>query len=298
MKKVLLFALALTLMSPIAVAQSLNKEINPSGKSPSLLGKINKEGLSGDNYGSWFTKNFDSYLPNQNSIDSLESHLSKYTITAFMGTWCGDSKREVPKFYKVLDEANFPLERLTMVAVSRGRETYKQSPGGEHEGVNIHRVPTFIIYKNGKEVNRIVEKPVTSLEEDLMNIVEKNYTSNYHGVTLVNELLTELDTRSFNKKQKRLLPELKKQVKGTRELNTYASVLFSAHKKEEAIIAARINTLLFPEEASTYTSLANKLAKTDKQDEALENYEKALALDPDYKQAKSGIESLKTTKTQ
>lgn len=294
MKNVLLFALALVLTSPMAIAQSLNQEVNPSGKSPSLLGKINKEGLSGDNYESWFNKNYDSYTPNQNSVDSLESHLSKYTITAFMGTWCGDSKREVPKFYKVLEEANFPLERLTMVAVSRNRATYKQSPGGEHEGLNIHRVPTFIIYKNGKEVNRIVEKPVTSLEEDLLNIVEKNYTSNYHGVTLVDELLTELDTRSFNKKQKRLLPELKKQVKGTRELNTYASVLFSAHKKEEAIIAARINTLLFPEEASTYTSLANKLAMIDKNEEALENYEKALSLDPDNKQAKNGIAQIKS----
>jgi len=295
MKNVLLIALALVLTSPIALAQSLNKEINSSGKSPSLLGKINKEGLSGDNYESWFIKNYDSYSPNQNSIDSLESHLPKYTITAFMGTWCGDSKRVVPEFYRVLNEANFPLERLTMVAVSRDRETYKQSPGGEHEGLNIHRVPTFIIYKNGKEVNRIVEKPVTSLEEDLQHIIQKNYTSNYHGVTLVNELLTEIDTRSFNKKQKRLLPELKKQIKGTRELNTYASVLFSAYKKEESIIAARLNTLLYPEEASTYTSLANKLAMTDKNEEALENYEKALSLDPDNKQAKTGIESLKTT---
>jgi len=289
MKNVLLIVLALVFTSPIALAQALNKEINPSGKSPSLLGKINKEGLSGENYTSWFTKNFDAYAPKQNNIDSLESKLSKYTITAFMGTWCGDSKRQVPIFYKVLNEANFPLERLTMVAVDRGRETYKQSPGGEHEGLNIHRVPTFIIYKNGKEVNRIVEKPVTSMEEDLLQIIQKNYTPNYHGVTLVNELLTELDARSFNKKQKRLLPELKKQVKGTRELNTYASVLFSAHKKEESIIAARINTLLFPEEASTYASLANKLAQIDKNEEALENYEKALALDPDNKAAKTAM---------
>ncbi|MEM7085523.1 MAG: tetratricopeptide repeat protein [Bacteroidota bacterium] len=294
MKNVLLFALALVLTGPGIMSQPLNKEINSNGKSPSLLGKINKEGLSGEHYASWFTKNFDAYTPKQNHIDSLEALLPKYTITAFMGTWCGDSKRQVPNFYKVLSEANFPLERLTMVAVSRDRETYKQSPGGEQEGLNIHRVPTFIIYKNGKEVNRIVEKPVTTLENDLLHIIQKNYTSNYHGVTLVNELLTEVDTRSFNRKQKRLLPELKKAVKGTRELNTYASVLFSAHRKEESIIAARINTLLFPEEASAYNSLANKLAMTNKNKEALENYEKALSIDPDNKRAKSGIAQIKS----
>ncbi|MBL4663160.1 MAG: hypothetical protein JKY22_06315, partial [Flavobacteriaceae bacterium] len=201
-----------------------------------------------------------------------------------------------PRFYKILDEANFPLERLTMVAVSRDRQAMKQSPGGEHEGLNIHRVPTFIIYKNGKEVNRIVESPVTSLEEDLVNIIQKNYTSNYHGVTLVNELLTELDTKSFNKKQRRLIPKLKGEVKGARELNTYASVLFSAHKKEESIIAARLNTILFPEEAGTYASLGNKLAMTNNNTEALENYEKALAIDPENKRAKNGIASLKEEK--
>jgi len=297
MKSILFMAVALMLFSQDSTAQNINQEINSTGKSPSLLGKINKEGLSGENYAGWFTKNYDAYVPKQASIDSLESLLPKYTITGFMGTWCGDSKRNVPVFYKVLNEANFPMERLTMVAVSRDRETYKQSPGGEHEGLNIHRVPTFIIYKNGKEVNRIVESPVTKMEDDLLAIVQKNYTANYHGVTLVDEMLTEIDTKSFRKKQKRLLPTLKEEVKSARELNTYAGVLFSAHRREESIIAARINTILFPEEAGTYASLATKLVMMNKKEEAISNYEKALEIDPENKQAKSGLESLKDLKT-
>ena len=288
-KLITLIAVMLWLQSN---AQSFNAEINSETKNATLLGKINKEALSDAPYSEWFTKNYDEYSPNSNVVDTLKTELSDYTITAFMGTWCGDSKRQVPRFYKILDAAEFPLERLTMVAVSRERDTYKQSPGGEEEGLNIHRVPTFIIYKDGQEVNRIVESPVTTMEEDLLQILQNNYTPNYHGVTLVNDLLTSSDGRALQKKQKKLIPKLKGIVKGSKELNTYSSVLFYAEKKEEAVIAARINTLLFPKEARTYVNLANKLYRADRAVEALENYHKALELDPENKSAKSGLETI------
>jgi len=295
MKTTILIVLATFVFTNTLQAQPFNFEVNPESKSPSLSGKINKEGLSGPHYTDWFTKNYEEYAPKQSIINQLQNELDHYTITAFMGTWCGDSKREVPRFYKVLDAANFPLERLTLVAVHREKEMYKRSPGGEEEGMNIHRVPTFIIYKNGKEVNRIVESPVASLEEDLANILQNNYTPNYHGVTLMDNLLTEIDTRSFNKKQKRILHELKTHVKGSKELNTYAYVMSYSGKESEAVIAARMNTLLFPEEARTYVTLASFLDKTNNSAEALENYQKALELDPENEKAKTGIKALSSS---
>ena len=278
------------------MAQPINVERSKEGKKPSLLGKINKEGLSTAPYSEWFNKNYESYKTKKEAIDSLQKHLSKYTITAFMGTWCGDSKREVPKFYKVLEEAEFPLERLTMVAVSRNRATYKQSPGGEHEAQTIHRVPTFIIYKNGKEQNRIVESPVSSIEEDLVAIIQKEYTSNYYGVTLVSELLHDLDDRKFQKKQKRLIPELKKHLKNMYELNTYSSVLFYGNLYDEAIAVARLNTLLFPNEAKTFGNLANKLLEMNENEGALENFKKAYELDPSKEEVKKQIDQLMSSR--
>lgn len=283
-------------LTMVCNAQSLNQEFKPEGKSPYLLGKINKEGLSSENYASWFQKNYDEYQVNETAIDTLKRHLDKYTIKAFMGTWCGDSKRETPRFYKVLEAAEFPLERLTMVAVSRDRETYKQSPGGEHESLNIHRVPTFILYKNGREVNRIVESPVESLETDLVKIIEKEYTSNYHGVTLVNDMLSEMNLERFNKKHRKLVPKLKKQVQNMYELNTYASVLFYAHRKDEAIVVSRLNTLLFPEEPKVYESLARKMIQMDNMKGAIENYKKALSLDPDNEKYKNAMNELTTNR--
>ena len=50
-------------------------------------------------------------------------------------------------------------------------EDYKQSPNPEAKGLNIHRVPTFIFYKDAKEIGRFVERVRESLEKDMLKIV-------------------------------------------------------------------------------------------------------------------------------
>ena len=44
-----------------------------------------------------------------------------------MGTWCDDSKRVVPRFIKILESVNFPMENLKIVAVNKWRDYYKKS---------------------------------------------------------------------------------------------------------------------------------------------------------------------------
>jgi thiol-disulfide isomerase/thioredoxin len=291
MKKIFII-IAVLIVSGMSYAQPFNQEIESESGSPSLLGKINQDGLSQNSYADWFQKNKNGYNPKAEPIKALKSELADYTIQLFMGTWCGDSKREVPRFYKVLEEAQFPLERLTAIAVSSESETYKQSPGGEEEGLNIHRVPTFIIYKNGEEVDRIVESPVESLEEDLLSILNGNYTSNYHAVTIVNNTLQEMGVEKFSKKKKKIGSKIKEMTKNYSELNTYSYTLFRANKTEEAIEVAKLNTLLYPEEAATYLRVANQLKSTDRVSEAIIFYEKALEIDPENKKAKEGLEAI------
>ncbi|MEP0262645.1 hypothetical protein [Dokdonia sp.] len=292
MKKCITLLMIITVWYSTGFSQSFNHE-EKQNKASLLLGKINKEALSKAPYADWFTKGYDQYIPDAGVINTLQEQLSSYTITAFMGTWCGDSKRETPRLYKILDASQFPLDRLTLIAVARNAEAYKQSPGGEHEGMNIHRVPTIIISKNGKEVNRIVESPVVSLEQDILDIIENNYTPNHHIVTLTNNLLVDLGAEKLIKKSKKNLKELQKHAQKTSQLNTYASVLFYAGQTEEAIAVLQLNILLYPEEMSTYSSLASKYAKLDKSSEALESYQKALVLQPDNKKIQAAINTLK-----
>lgn len=293
MKKRITLLMIITVWYSTGFSQSFNYEEKQNNNTSILLGKINKEALSKAPFDTWFTKGYDQYAPDAGIINTLKEQVSSYTITAFMGTWCGDSKREIPRLYKILDTAQFPLDRLTLIAVARNAEAYKQSPGGEHEGNNIHRVPTIIIYKDGKEVNRIVESPVVSLEQDILHIIEDKYTPNHHIVTLTNQLLDDLGAKKLVKKADRNIKKLQEHAQKTSQLNTYASVLFYAGQTEEAIAVLQLNTLLYPEEASTYSSLANKFAKLDRSSEALESYQKALALQPDNKKIQSAINTLK-----
>ena len=69
-----------------------------------------------------------------------------------------------------IEAANFPQDQLEVIAVDNDRDSYKQSPTAEEKGLNIHRVPTFIFYKDGNEVNRIVESPVETFERDILAI--------------------------------------------------------------------------------------------------------------------------------
>jgi thiol-disulfide isomerase/thioredoxin len=91
-------------------------------------------------------------------------------IKIVMGTWCPDSRREVPKLMKILDIWRFPVSQLTIIGVDKA----KKAPVSEYESLDIQRVPTFIIYKNNIEAGRIIENPVTSLEQDMVNILTRN----------------------------------------------------------------------------------------------------------------------------
>lgn len=276
-------------------AQSLNVEITENTKTPFLLGKIDKSGLEGGNYKAWFTKNYNDYQPDTSITNTIASELKSYSITLFMGTWCGDSKKEVPRLYKVLEACNFPMEQLTVVAVSRQPDMYKQSPQHEEAGLNIHRVPTVIFYKDGKEVNRIVEHPVKTFEEDIQNIVTVNdYKSNYQIVAAVDKILKKKGVKGLKRKQKQLLKTYKEVASSMFELNTYGRILYSTNLVEEAIAVFELNTELFPDQPRTFMSLANTLGVSGEKEKAIKVLEKAIKLHPDNDDLKQNLGVIKS----
>ncbi|QLG45329.1 TlpA family protein disulfide reductase [Costertonia aggregata] len=145
-----------------------------------LLGQVNKDAFMANSFKTWFSTGFDQYQVDSTTLEPIKKKFFEHHIKVFMGTWCGDSKREIPRFYKILEAIDFPKEQLQMIAVDNSKANYKKSPGGEEKGRNITKVPTFIFYNNGKEVNRIVESPIKSLEKDIVAIISgKKYIPNY-----------------------------------------------------------------------------------------------------------------------
>lgn len=141
-----------------------------------LLGKISVSDLKATPYADWFIDGYEIYDVKGTKMEDLKTLLDGVNIKLFMGTWCPDSQREVPHFYKILDALEFPSQNSELVAVNRKKKT----PDQLEEGLNILRVPTFIFYKDGKELGRIVEYPIISLEADMLKILSgKEYEHAY-----------------------------------------------------------------------------------------------------------------------
>lgn len=134
-------------------------------KSDDLLGVITVSDLKMGPHATWFEKNDQAYKVDRASLAGVDALLEGVEIKVVMGTWCHDSKREVPRFYKILKDASGA--DVEMIGLDRK----KQAPNDEIDGMGITNTPTFIFYKNGEELNRIVETPVESLEKDMMKIL-------------------------------------------------------------------------------------------------------------------------------
>ena len=133
-----------------------------------LLGYFNPELLTHYPYSTWYLEGFDNYKVKPEVLSKLqEINKEEISIKIVMGIWCPDSRREVPRFMKILDEWKFPASKVIFIGV----DDAKQSPVGEYLKLDIQRVPTFIIYKNNIEAGRIIENPTTSLEQDMVNIL-------------------------------------------------------------------------------------------------------------------------------
>ena len=180
-----LFYIAIFIIALPVIAQPKFQEIKSQNGSAFLLGEITSTNLETEPYKSWYTTNYESYTVDKSLVKLFKKKLNQHEILLFLGTWCGDSKQEVPKMLKILKAASFPEKQLKIVALDRRKDNYKKSLNGEEKVWNIKRVPTLILLKNGKEVNRIVERPADTLEEDLLSILtNSNYIPNYDDQSL------------------------------------------------------------------------------------------------------------------
>ena len=133
-----------------------------------LLGKINLANLQTSRITPWFNEEFNRVKIDLEKCKTLKPFTKNLKIKVFMGTWCLDSKRELPQFFKILSAMDFDQDNLEMFAMSEEKNT----PSNFEEGLKIYNVPTIVFFKNGKEINRFVELPVESLESDIKKIIE------------------------------------------------------------------------------------------------------------------------------
>ncbi|BAX79801.1 thioredoxin family protein [Labilibaculum antarcticum] len=136
-----------------------------------LYGQFTLDAFNMDLCSPWYTPEHDSYLADTTILKKLtEQNFENISISLILGSWCHDSHREVPRFIKILEEINYPFDRLQMYAL----DTDKTSPDFDAKANNVTNVPTAIISRNRVEIGRIIESPKLSLEKDLLKILSKN----------------------------------------------------------------------------------------------------------------------------
>lgn len=116
-------------------------------------GIISREVLLSDTSFKWYAENQKGYKPNAAALEGLQKNKDSVQLLSFMGTWCEDSQNIIPKFYSLLDMAQFPSDRVTLIGVDRKKLTLSHLS----EALNITNVPTIIVLKNGKEIGRVIE---------------------------------------------------------------------------------------------------------------------------------------------
>jgi hypothetical protein len=109
------------------------------------------------------------YQPDPIIINELKPD-SLLAVEIFFGTWCEDSQREVPHFLKIIDRSHFcSADNMYFYAVDRNKQLNTDLCNVR----NIDRVATFIFYRSGNEIGRIIESPLHTLEQDIYTIINK-----------------------------------------------------------------------------------------------------------------------------
>ncbi len=134
-----------------------------------LTGRILPSMLESDSSFQWYGRNYAAFVPDSASVVFLSSEAANIHFIVFGGTWCGDTKRELPKFFKTIALAHIPESNIELYGVGRSKE----SRDGLTEKYHVTNVPTFIVIAGGKELGRIVEQPEEGIEFDLVHILQK-----------------------------------------------------------------------------------------------------------------------------
>ena len=159
------------LLTSTVFSQDVNKvEYSERVGSMILIGECNRDAFTMEPFQEWYDFEYEEYTPEQSVIEKLKKNINDVSrIKIVMGSWCSDSQREVPRFFRIMDDAGIPDEKVELISVNRD----KKIPGMDISALKIERVPTFIVYDGIKELGRIIETPEKKLEEDLLRILFK-----------------------------------------------------------------------------------------------------------------------------
>jgi thiol-disulfide isomerase/thioredoxin len=132
-----------------------------------ILGKASRDAILA--IAPEWRREFDAYEPAAADLEAMAELPRGSRLNVYFGSWCGDSRTGVPHLLKILDRAAARRLKVNFYGVDRS----KMEPAKVLVGVDLKRVPTFVLSNKGREIGRIVETPQTTLEHDLALLVRQ-----------------------------------------------------------------------------------------------------------------------------
>ena len=123
-------------------------------------------------FSSWYNAEYKAYNPDPVFVDELKTYKDKISeLVIILATWCPDTRRELPRVMKILDQAGFSQKKMSMYAVDRNKENDVKAL----DKYEFTHVPAIIFFDEEKEIARITEQPEMTLEEDLTAMLRLYY---------------------------------------------------------------------------------------------------------------------------
>ena len=273
-------------------APAARKTSNSGG--PMLVGPLTRPDLQTTPFSEWFSTRYASYKPDPVALAELRKGLAGVSIEAYFGTWCGDSRRQIPRLLRVLNDAGFDARRLTLTGLSDRPMEFKYAPDRAELKRRVHRTPTIVLVRGGRELGRIVENPEGSLEANLRGILRGEAKPPALGAEQrVHDLFLDTPRDSFETALHAARAEIVA-LQDPGSLWHYAEfdLLRNGHPAAaKAVLDLHLS--LEPKSARGHALLAEALNELGRKSDALVAAEQALRLEPTNERATRLVNSLR-----
>lgn len=136
-----------------------------------LVGQIDEQTLANDSAFLWFFTGVNRYRPDTAWTKYISFYRDSFDVVVFAGTWCPDTKRLLPQFYRVMMSSSYPVNRIKLY----GLDHQLHGLGEAAQQYDIDDVPTFIFLRQGKEIGRINDRLQRTMEQDIVSILQRSF---------------------------------------------------------------------------------------------------------------------------
>ncbi len=109
----------------------------------------------------------ESCQPDSGVLEGLKDKIVGLNVKVFFGDWCPDCRAHMPTFLAAILELGVDDFELEFIEMSR-QMSDGLNKAAQH---NVMAIPSFIFFKDGVEIGRIIERPKESMEKDMAEIL-------------------------------------------------------------------------------------------------------------------------------